>query len=475
MKKVNFIVCFLAALLLLTVSACKKELPQLEIPEDTSSYTIAPGEILTISFTVSNVSGATIVPTVTSTDPLYNAVVNLNADGKSGEIVVTAPQYVFKESLFDVNLNIDDANNANRKVEKTYNITGTLAANFQSFDSPANSYIVSPGAFAKIAGVKGNTTTSLGVDSVKLLWQDADGLVEAVMVNEGDVYVELGEGVSGNAVIAGLAGENVVWSWHVWVTDYDPSANVMSWADANGVTYSFMDRNLGALTAEAGTDAVHGNFYQWGRKDAFPGSTYEGKRKLAYDIEGNVVEELVEPVAEVDNVPTAIANPFTHYSGVSGGNWGWITTSFAEADVDAICEYWGAVTGNKSEYDPCPAGWKIPSYEAFGFLSDANTVKTKTYLEGAAAENKNVIGWTHTVGEKDWFFPNQGEVQHSGAFASGIGTNWPCGKMWSATKDPNGTTQSYFKAMGTSVSPTTAAQKGSYTFGYTLAVRCIKE
>ena len=170
MKKVNFIVCFLAALLLLTVSACKKELPQLEIPEDTSSYTIAPGEILTISFTVSNVSGATIVPTVTSTDPLYNAVVNLNADGKSGEIVVTAPQYVFKESLFDVNLNIDDANNANRKVEKTYNITGTLAANFQSFDSPANAYIVRPGAFAKIAGLRGNTTTSLGIDAAKLVW-----------------------------------------------------------------------------------------------------------------------------------------------------------------------------------------------------------------------------------------------------------------------------------------------------------------
>ena len=78
-------------------------------------------------------------------------------------------------------------------------------------------------------------------------------------------------GTSGNAVVAacGADGE-ILWSWHLWIADYDPAASLYTTpANASGTTWTFMDRNVGATTNAPDSFDCHGMIYQWGRKDPF--------------------------------------------------------------------------------------------------------------------------------------------------------------------------------------------------------------
>ena len=173
----------------------------------------------------------------------------------------------------------------------------------------------------------GNTTEKAVFQTADLLWQDVAGMVEQLIAapEENCVYAVLKSGVSGNAVVAVKNADGaVVWSYHLWVADFDPDANVMTWTDSeSGTSYKMMDRYVGAVSNQPGSDLSNGLFYQWGRKDPFGSSNYEGKLKAMYDMAGAEVTRTVEPVSVTDNMPNAILNPLTHYSGVSGGNYCW--------------------------------------------------------------------------------------------------------------------------------------------------------
>lgn len=124
-----------------------------------------------------------------------------------------------------------------------------------------------------------------------LLWQDAPGLITNVglipgqTAEEGSIVVSTADKV-GNALIGLRIGGEIRWSWHIWVTRYDPNAELVAFGkiytwdnNGDGVTdYTFMDRNLGAVINKALIEntpadslAACGLLYQWGRKDPFPG------------------------------------------------------------------------------------------------------------------------------------------------------------------------------------------------------------
>ena len=117
--------------------------------------------------------------------------------------------------------------------------TITLAKNV------ANCYIVAPGTVGfevpVIKAFKGwrsdaelkpsvsGINLSTGALSANLLWQDRVGLISSVSLQD----ASLREGAkirfntanaSGNAVIELKVGGVTRWSWHIWVTDYDPNA-----------------------------------------------------------------------------------------------------------------------------------------------------------------------------------------------------------------------------------------------------------
>ena len=262
--------------------------------------------------------------------------------------------------------------------------------------------------------------------------------------------------IPGNAVIAAKDAEGkIIWSWHIWVSkDYNPEATAV----ATG-TYGLvaMDRNIGANIADftktddgwVAAQAV-GMLYQWGRKDPFPGpleisdDTPDGNRggvgygamaangTLMYGSNGpegsgedrgyiaikntEYLHGLVQDAGlsgdwtYTEAVAYANANPhrLIHNRDRSGNNYNydwWGTRN--DAAKAQILYVWGApgwkqYTKNalKTIYDPCPAGWIVPSSD-FGNVAAG--------LEGDAMVQKENYGWSIvTKSGNKLYFPRTG-------------------------------------------------------------------
>ena len=204
------------------------------------------------------------------------------------------------------------------------------------------------------------------------------------------ITVRVGAGMYGNAVIAikktGTDDDATLWSWHLWVTDYNPyvemtpvdgtyiygvpGGEIHRYVD-NGITlwgvggdYArafMMDRNLGA-NAVTGDYISHGMYYQYGRKDPFRPRhsplaaddftmrSYSASRGIRYFV--HHPNELV-----IDNY-----DYWTLPSDDLGNNEK-VRTVWKDKKIDEHlsdhCE------PGKSIYDPCPYGWQLPFLRAF--------------------------------------------------------------------------------------------------------------
>lgn len=282
-----------------------------------------------------------------------------------------------------------------KEVVEEVKVTVPDDASILSDKETANCYIAAPGnVVAFSTQYKGNSTTlEVGdVADVKLVWMDKASLVKDVKyaVDDKMAVVWLGE-QEGNALVAAVDNSgNTLWSWHLWVTDYDPEASSFTTAaNANGTTWTFMDRNLGALSADPSAGfATHGMLYQWGRKDPFPSpvsyteldenynyvSGKDGEAQL-YDIENNQLPSIGSLTQVHGTVDLSVANPMTFYAMTykytgEVDEYGEeirlndpLTGDWADVSDD---DRWGGVSMKKSIYDPCPPGWKVPVCDAAG-------------------------------------------------------------------------------------------------------------
>ena len=444
-------------------------------PPLADEYVIEQGQHLEIPFTVGEAKNAELTATASADKTEYTVAATLSeSDPGSGVITVTAPDLILSPVTVTVTLKVDDSK-TQRSATGTVAVSSKLIDGFTEITAPANCYVAAPGALVKFPANIGNTTEKAVFQTADLLWQDVAGMVEQLIAapEENCVYAVLKSGVSGNAVVAVKNADGaVVWSYHLWVADFDPDANVMTWTDSeSGTSYKMMDRYVGAVSNQPGSDLSNGLFYQWGRKDPFGSSNYEGKLKAMYDMAGAEVTRTVEACAAEDNIPNSIANPLTHYSGVSGGNYSWLTTVKANIATDVIKDLWGAESGTQTKYDPCPAGWRVAPQAAWKFYNDAAVTKEIVFAAGVESPaNKDQLGrYISTDGTTKFWFPSQGEIAHGGSYSNGIGTNYPCGRAWTSTVDA-----ANFRSFGTTVSPTSTNYTGGYFQGYELPVRCVK-
>ena len=330
-------------------------------------------------------------------------------------------------------IKISATDDHNRKVE----YSGSLSiVEITTTAGAANCHVVKPGGTLTIKAVKGNSTTALEFDNATLVWQDAIGLVSSVSGNgsEGVVVVRLADGKEGNAVVAARDGDRIVWSWHVWVTDYDPEADIFEWTDANGITYKYMDRNLGALSAEKYSKESLGLMYQWGQKDPFPGGDdVESQiQKRIYDINGNqIYMKIEERPTYNDNTSTnlqlAIEHPDVFY-GAPSSSWpvvDWLTDKAALQNNDL----WGGKTNAKTVYDPCPEGWRIPAAgNGWGFRTE---YKKKGSLNDDGEYDESYpwfqdydkcIGFRYkTKAGKEYWFPLVGKLDPNNGTLQSVG------------------------------------------------------
>ncbi len=268
-----------------------------------------------------------------------------------------------------------------------------------------NCYMIRPGESISIPILKAYAIWSLNPGALgeedftsatpeaTLLWQDSPGLIknvgliQASKTEDSDITVSVSPGMTGNAVVAVRIGKEIRWSWHIWVTPYNPDSNPVEYGklytwdnNADGVPdYTLMDRNLGATNAEAiiGNNtadslAACGLLYQWGRKDPFPGDskfarsnrtdyTYFDSKPI-YDWDGNLLTEGSQQGG------TGIRSIKTNEDNTHSGLWKaitqpmvvWLGTSsfndWMETKTDSL---WNGKQG-KTPFDPCPKGWRVP-------------------------------------------------------------------------------------------------------------------
>lgn len=257
------------------------------------------------------------------------------------------------------------------------------------------------------------TPIPAGVQSASLYWEDVPGLVQKVEILSASqpslakikVSINNAKG-KGNAVVAFKVDGTIYWSWHIWVTD-NPENGVNYTqgfeTDINGnpISVQYMDRNLGAVSNSFLDDNWQksgGLMYQWGRKDPFPPLLY--KDANFYEISGevgvlkhkqvdpaNTIPVQIRPFAEIEkNMQYAVQHPITYLVNTeNNGNW-FSINRYKVAAPSPDYKTWdlwsdNAKGGNsnasssntalknesrsyelKSELDPCPNGWRVPSY-----------------------------------------------------------------------------------------------------------------
>ena len=308
----------------------------------------------------------------------------------------------------------------------------TADSRVESFES-ANCYMYLPTATDKVQYIPINRVnqfwrnysgtaelTSTTEWTADIIWNDqstdligfctADG-TDVGLSLQGKGYAPISfkvKGKEGNALIGikKKGGTDYLWSWHLWITSYNPDENTSDriYDEENG--NCFMDRNLGALSNSWDTSA-YGFFYQFGRKDPIPHDNING-----YDY--NNYYETTQNYGVSVNKPN-----YYIYSGTGSDNW--------TSDGNTTTTAWNNPEWNsdktKSFFDPSPSGWHIATYDEMKYvignvvvedgkisLTDGNghvsafaALGGHNYssINGSSSEN-NSNGGLHFVGERTY-------------------------------------------------------------------------
>ena len=382
-----------------------------------------------------------------STSPLYRNKTNANPAATYMEFVVDNSQkkerlyyraYLGGNETTDFNLlentnyhwtiNINKADYAKDPRIQLLDQTPVISSNLQP---TANCFMMRPGTnisfnpYKHTSGTNGwndylTDGSSLGQDKtitkVEVLWQTKDAgtsgdlvmgyvidnsssnsnhenlvnLTDGSDINKARVHVKVPVTNGGNAVIAAKnSAGTIVWSWHLWITDYVPQGitSTINYQQAqektqNGSVHQYatevftsgqyqnkvmMDRNLCATGGGfPGSDASNLEFakrygyqYQWGRKDPFfcsvDGTTNE--IKVIYNGDGEATAiKLTDYSASMLVDGNSIAWSIQHPMDFIKDNASWYNGNHGSG---AHCLLYDN-NGKKTLYDPCPNGWTIP-------------------------------------------------------------------------------------------------------------------
>ena len=403
---------------------------------------------------------ATALGTASAPYNLSNSTGAATVENTANSYLISAPGH-YRIPLVYGNAIKNGATNSN-----AYETTATGTYVLQHFQDHAGQPITNPWI------EKTNSSAYANIDGAKIVWSDEKDLVTSPTITHvgGDGYldfeVKATDIKSGNAVVAVTKGGTVVWSWHLWfapksaltpipVTNYQGktynfTTETLGWKPkgevttynaprtvkvkveqtiANGGTKQFTVINI--TQNNGGKKEGIATLYQFGRKDALPGTdtfyptnSYSfdnttGGRSLGYAIQH---PENMFIYAQTGTYYYDWCNA-TYYNLWSADN---TTTGFNDNAVV------------KTVYDPCPVGFKMPASNAFtGFTSNGQ------YQSGAANINANgtADSWDkfsaayghnfYTNGSKTAtiFFPASGFRSNSDGSLSNVGSS---GYYWSA-------------------------------------------
>lgn len=399
--------------------------------------------------------------------PLGSASVPYNLSNSTGATAVenTANSYLisapghYRIPLVYGNAIKNGATNSN-----AYETTATGTYVLQHFKDHNDQNITNP-------WIEKSNTANANIDGAKIVWSDEKDLVTSPTIAHvgGDGYLDFevkqSDIKSGNAVVAVTKGNTVVWSWLLWFAPKS-ALNKIEVTNHQGVKYNFTEETLGwkpngevttynaPRTVKVKVEQTIANsgaklftvinitqnnggkkegistLYQFGRKDALPGTdTFYPTNSYSFDNTnvGHGGRSLGYAIQHPENMFI--------YTGYYSYDWcNAIYYNLWSANNTTLGFNDNAVV--KTVYDPCPVGFKMPASNAFtGFTSNGQ------YQSGAA--NINVDGtadsqakfsaayghnfYTNSSKSATIFFPASGyRINSDGSLSSvgGFGSYW---------------------------------------------------
>jgi hypothetical protein len=263
---------------------------------------------------------------------------------------------------------------------------------YYSDQEASNCYVIPRAGVCQIP-LKTITGADLRGDTVEWLWASKEGgstnfdikeLIDPASLdyNEAEGYVRfrvgtnLGKYTKGNVVLALKDASNeIVWTWHIWITD-QPKDVEYDKSGGDPPIIKFLDRNIGALSVDTFLSPAvdtYGFVYQWGRKDPFIGGNGvildEGMNFLSVAGEHTKLNPTNTWKAgvkgwdranmlTVGTIEEAVKYPMRFiYNGASSSEddpADWLSVSLPGLWSDE----------RKTNYDPCPYGYKVPGMHA---------------------------------------------------------------------------------------------------------------
>lgn len=353
--------------------------------------------------------------------------------------------------------------NDNQSSYKTSN-TGTYI--LSTFKDHLNHDITNP-------WIEKSNTANANIDGAKIVWADEKDLVTSPTIAHvgGDGYLDFevkqSDIKSGNAVVAVTKGSTVVWSWHLWfapksaltpipVTNYQGktynfTTETLGWKPKGEVTTYNAPRTVKVKVEQTianggsklftvinitqnngGKKECIATLYQFGRKDALPGTnTFYPTNSYSFD-----------------NTPGgrslgyAIQHPENMFinAGITGTYYNdWCNATYYNLwSADNTTTGLNDNTVVKTVYDPCPVGFKMPASNAFTGFTSNGQYQTTTANINAKETNESSDKFSAAYGHNFYtnssknatiFFPASGNRRYLNGSVSDVGIG---GQYWSA-------------------------------------------
>lgn len=394
------------------------------------SVVTEPGSTVVMPFTAQNITSISV-----TAQPKGWEIKDI--DMINWTVTIVAPKkYTAEDSSVEENgsLKLNGYTAAGTSIEATSYLS-LLNQSIDLTSAPSNCYVLTQKDTRYTIDVthKGESSEQFTPAAVELTWQSQKNFIQYFGLNEDNrtfTFFVGNEEVKddndnvvatripdGNAVIAAYdADGKVIWSWHVWATGSDVESSAIT--ASNGVV--FMDRNLGAYHNPDGStngDDIYngyGMYYQWGRKDPF-NRPYDyafknNNDKPGYSSIGSTMRFQyadAENSTEAGTLEFAVAHPMTFVRGSEDNAYDWLYSGHND-------QLWNAQ--QKSMYDPCPRGWRVPDGDAFEVF-DIDVAEDMA----AMVDMRGRYGWhlVDKVSGVEMFMPAAGRK----SFESGVFTN----------------------------------------------------
>lgn len=332
------------------------------------------------------------------------------------------------------------------QTNKSYKFDATVKGNGKSDGDGKSGYIAAYGLEIK------------DVASVELLWEarnDGDRSMSREIIDGAPTYtngyIAFSTGRSeGNAVIVAKDIKGyILWSWHIWVCNDEITSHDQ--INGNGdLAGQIMDRNLGALNNKPMDIDNRGMFYQWGRKDPFMPSLspYHEDTNSSDVAEYNVdnlevgngsgewlfTAKTLPLTTPPGNIVHSIQNPMVYLLAFYSNYYDWYCAS-NDPKVTAP-GLWGY---EKTIFDPCPAGYKVPGKNVWSLPSGNKSVRNggpvEDYDESGVSEE-----WDWNIAKdcgRVWkytgdYYPMVGNIYYTSErdpahnYTGGQGFYWTC-------------------------------------------------